>query len=151
VVIDFLRPKIAVASAHGIKVFDMKSSSGHKLGRRAEWAALLLLMAKGYRPLHRNWRGAGGELDLVMRRGDETVFVEVKARSGDLFGGAAAALNAKKQKVLTRTASAYLSRFGLWDRPCRYDLITLDRTGGILPWRIRHYQNVFQPNLGRQF
>ena len=78
----------------------MKRPSGHKLGRRAEWAALLLLMSKGYRPRHRNWRGAGGELDLVMRHRGETVFVEVKARSSDLFGGAAAALNAKKQKVL---------------------------------------------------
>ena len=134
-----------------MNVTSMKRASGHKLGRRAEWAALLLLVAKGYRPRHRNWRGAGGELDLVMRQRDETVFVEVKARSGQDFGGAAAALNAKKQKILTRTASAYLSRFGLWDRPCRYDLVTVERKGGIFPWRIRHYRNVFQPNLGRQF
>ena len=35
------------------------------LGRFGEWAALLLLLAKGYRPRHRNWRGAGGELDVV--------------------------------------------------------------------------------------
>jgi putative endonuclease len=134
-----------------MNITNMKRDTGHKLGRRAEWAALLLLVAKGYRLRHRNWRGAGGELDLVMRHRDETVFVEVKARSGDLFGGAAAALNAKKQKFLTRTASAYLSRFGLWDRPCRYDLVTVERKGGIFPWRIRHYRNVFQPNLGRQF
>jgi putative endonuclease len=123
----------------------------HRLGRRAEWAALLMLMAKGYRPRHRNWRGAGGELDLVMQHRDETVFVEVKARSDDLYGGAAAALNAKKQKVLVRAASAYLGRFGLWEHPCRFDLVTVERRGGILSWRVRHYRNVFQPNLGRQF
>jgi len=134
-----------------MNVTNMKRATGHKLGRRAEWAALLLLMAKGYRPCHRNWRGAGGELDLVMQHRNETVFVEVKARSGDLYGGAVAALNAKKQMVLVRTASAYLGRFGLWDRPCRYDLVTVERTGGIFPWRIRHYRNVFQPDLGRQF
>ena len=134
-----------------MNVTSMKRASGHKLGRRAEWAALMFLIVKGYRPRHRNWRGAGGELDLVMRHRDETVFVEVKARSSDLFGGAAAALNAKKQKVLVRTASAYLGRFGLWERPCRFDLVTLERRGGIFPWRIRHYRNVFQPNLGRQF
>jgi putative endonuclease len=138
-------------SPSGIKITEMKRSPGHKLGRRAEWAALLLLMAKGYRPRHRNWRGAGGELDLIMRHRDETVFVEVKARSDDLYGGAAAALNTKKEKALVRTASAYLGRFGLWERPCRFDLVTVERTGGILPWRIHHYRNVFQPNLGRQF
>jgi len=75
----------------------MRRSSAHRLGRRAEWATLLLLMIKGYRPRHRNWRGAGGELDLVMQRSGEIVFVEVKARSDDLYGGAAAAFNDKKK------------------------------------------------------
>jgi putative endonuclease len=134
-----------------MNVTSMKRTSAHKLGRRAEWAAMLLLMIKGYRPRHRNWRGAGGELDLVMRQRDVTVFVEVKARSDDLFGGAAAAFNAKKQKVLVRTASAYLGQFGLWECPSRFDLVTIERSGGVFPWRIRHYRDVFQPNLGRQF
>ncbi len=121
------------------------------MGRRAEWAALVLLMAKGYRPRHRNWRSAGGEIDLVMRHRDTTVFVEVKARSGRQFGGAGEALNTRKRQVLTRTASAYLSAFGLWERPCRYDLVAVDRVGGLFPWRIRHFRDVFQPNRGRQF
>jgi putative endonuclease len=124
-------------------------SRSHRLGRRAEWAALLLLMSKGYRPRHRNWRGAGGELDLVMEHRREIVFVEVKARTHDLYGGALGALDAKKKKVLVRASSAYLGRFGLWERPCRYDLVTLDRTDGLLSWRIRHYRNVFQPDRGR--
>ena len=122
-----------------------------RLGRRAEWAALLLLMAKGYKPRHRNWRGGGGEIDLVMRKRDTTVFVEVKARSDVDFGGAAAHFDSKKRQVLTRTSSAYLGRFNLWQRPCRFDLVTVERVGGPIPWRIRHYRDVFQPNLGRQF
>jgi putative endonuclease len=129
----------------------MPRSQTHRLGRRAEWAALLLLMAKGYRPRHRNWRGAGGELDLVVRHGDTTVFVEVKARSDVDFGGAAAHFDRQKQRVLTRVSAAYLGRYDLWHRPCRFDLVTLERSGGVLPWRIRHYPNVFQPDLGRQF
>jgi putative endonuclease len=111
---------------------------------------MLLLLVKGYRLRHRNWRGAGGELDLVVERRREIVFVEVKARRSEDFGGAAAALDAKKKKNLVRAASAYLSRFSLWERPCRYDLITFERRGGPLPWRIRHYRDVFQPNLGRR-
>jgi putative endonuclease len=129
----------------------MKRPREHRLGRRAERAALMLLMAKGYRFRDRNWRGAGGEIDLVMQHRDTTVFVEVKARSGGDFGGAGEALNTRKQQVLTRTASAYLSVFGLWERPCRYDLVTVDRVGGLFPWRMRHYRDVFHPNLGRQF
>ena len=123
----------------------------HHFGRTAEWFALLLLLAKGYRLRHRNWRGAGGELDLVMEQRGEIVFVEVKARSGEDFGGAAAALHDKKKKILTRVSAAYLGRFSLWDRPCRFDLVTIERIGGLLPWRVRHYRNVFRPDRGRQF
>ena len=144
-------PKSFATLAYGINVTDMKRSPGHKLGRRAEWVALLLLTIKGYRPRHRNWRGAGGELDLVMQRRGEIVFVEVKARSDDLYGGAAAAFDDNKKRILTRTSAAYLSRYSLWERPCRFDLITVERVAGILPWRVRHFRDAFQPNRGRQF
>ena len=112
---------------------------------------MLLLLLKGYRLRHCNWRGGGGELDLVMTRQREIVFVEVKARSTSDFGGAAAALGTKKKRNLTRASAAYLSRFSLWQQPCRFDLVTIERVGGFLPWRIRHYRNVFQPDRGRLF
>lgn len=112
---------------------------------------MLFLLCKGYRFRHRNWRGAGGELDLVMEQRGEIIFVEVKARSSEDFGGAAAALDQKKKKNLTRVSAAYLGRFSLWERPCRYDLITIERIAGLVPWRVRHYRNVFRPDRGRQF
>jgi len=121
-----------------------------RFGRRGEWAALLLLLLKGYRPRHRNWRGAGGELDLVVERRGEIVFVEVKARSTDLYGGAIGAVDAHKRRNLTRASSAYLSRHDLWDRPCRFDIITVERRSEFPFWKIRHYTNAFSPDLGRQ-
>ena len=135
----------------GIRIKGMNRPPGHRLGRRAEWAALVLLLCKGYRPRHRNWRGGGGEIDLVMQQRGTIVFVEVKARSGEDFGGAAAAFDSKKKKSLVRAATAYLSRYSLWERPCRYDLMTFERTGKFLSWRVRHYKDAFQPDLGRQF
>jgi putative endonuclease len=121
-----------------------------KLGRRGEWVALALLLLKGYRPRHRNWRGAGGELDLVVERRREVVFVEVKARSTDLFGGAVGSVDAKKQRTLARASSAYLSRHDLWDRPCRFDIVTIERKTTFPYWKIRHYKNAFRPDLGRR-
>ena len=121
-----------------------------RLGRRGEWVALALLVLKGYRPRHRNWRGAGGELDLVVERRREIVFVEVKTRSTDLYGGAVGAVTTQKQKILTRTSSAYLSRFGLWDRPCRFDIVTVERMSRFPFWEIRHYKKAFRPDLGRR-
>lgn len=129
----------------------MAPRSGHRLGRAAEWLALLLLLLKGYRFRHRNWRGAGGELDLVVERRREIVFVEVKARSSEEFGGAAGAMNEKKRKAVVRAASAYLSRHGLWKRPCRFDVVTVEGRPGPLPWRVRHYRDAFRPDLGLQF
>ena len=67
-----------------------------------------------------------------------------------ISAGAAGAFNRKKQQVLVHTSAAYLSRYRLWEKPCRYDLITVERVGGILRWRIRHYRDAFQPNRGRQ-
>jgi len=112
--------------------------------------ALLLLLLKGYRLRHRNWRGGGAEIDLVMQRRDTVVFVEVKTRSGADFGGALAALDAAKRRHMVRAAGAYLSRYSLWERPCRFDVVTLERRGGPWRWRLRHLNNAFRPDLGRQ-
>ena len=121
-----------------------------RFGRWGEWAALLLLLLKGYRFRDRNWRGAGGEIDLVVEKRAEIVFVEVKARSTGLYGGAIGAVDAHKRRILTRASSAYLSRHDLWDRPCRFDIITVERKSEFPFWKIRHYTNAFSPDLGRQ-
>jgi putative endonuclease len=112
--------------------------------------ALALLVLKGYRLRHRRWQTSTGELDLVMQRFGITVFVEVKTRSSDLFGGAAAAIGKTKQRRMVRTAAAYMTRFGLWDCPCRFDVVTIEKGKRLLGWRLHHYVDAFQPELGRQ-
>jgi putative endonuclease len=120
-----------------------------RLGRGGERAALTLLLLKGYRLRHRNWRGPAGELDLVVERGGRIVFVEVKTRSSELWGGALAALDRDKQRAITRTAAAYLGRYSLWERPCRFDLVTIERRARFPWWRLRHVIGAFRPDLGR--
>jgi len=56
-----------------------------------------------------NVRAGGSELDLIVRRGRELRFVEVKERAGSGFGGAAAAVNSDKQRRVRRGAAAWLS------------------------------------------
>ena len=60
------------------------------------------------------------------------------------------AVNAEKRRNLVRASSAYLSNLGLWERPCRFDIVTVERQDRFLFWRMRHYRNAFQPNLGRR-
>lgn len=119
------------------------------LGRTGEWLALGWLLLKGYRYRDRNWTGPGGELDLIVSRRGEIVFVEVKTRSGGDFGGGLAAIGPEKQRAIIRTASAYLSRFGLWDRPCRFDVIVIEKKKEGFGLSVDHREHAFRADTGR--
>ena len=82
--------------------------AAHRRGHAAETLALVLLLAKGYRPLARRFKAAGGEIDLVMRRGRTVAFVEVKARAD--LEGALAAIDARKRERFCRAARAFAAR-----------------------------------------
>ncbi len=88
--------------------FLARKQRAHRNGMRAEWAALLLLMAKGYLPVAWRMKTPVGEIDLVVRRGRCLVFVEVKAR-GD-HAQAAQAIHATNQSRVVRAAQYFLSR-----------------------------------------
>ena len=77
-------------------------------GHRAEWIALLFLLAKGYRPLARRYSASGGEIDLIVMRGDTIAFVEVKARA--LMEDALSAITARKRQRFSRAVRNWLSR-----------------------------------------
>lgn len=80
----------------------------HRRGLRAETLALLLLLAKGYRPLARRFSASGGEVDLIVARGDTVVFVEVKARAS--LDDAREAIGGVKRERFSRAVRAWLSR-----------------------------------------
>ena len=93
----------------------MKTAAGRRLftylrGRGAERLALAWLLAKGYRPLARRYVAAGGEIDLIMRRGRTIAFVEVKARG--TMEAALTSIDAGKRRRVGRAARAWLSRNG---------------------------------------
>jgi putative endonuclease len=94
-------------------------------GRRGEDLAAAFLSAKGLAIVERNFRAKVGEIDIVARDGEELVFVEVRARAGRGFGGAAASVDAGKRRRLVRAARVWLAARG-WDGPCRFDVVTLD-------------------------
>ena len=77
-------------------------------GRLAESVALLFLLAKGYRLLARRFSAGGGEVDLIVRRGETIVFIEVKARSA--MADALSAITATKRRRFSRAARAWLAR-----------------------------------------
>lgn len=103
-----------------------------RAGAAAEDAALRHLVAAGCRLLERNARYRDGELDLVMNERDLVVFVEVRQRASQRFGGALASVDVFKQKRLKRAAQRWLGeRYGERWPACRFDVVSVDPDGRI--------------------
>lgn len=96
------------------------------LGKSGEDVACRELGRRGYEILARRYRSRFGEIDIVARSNKTIVFVEVKTRAGDEFGGGAAAVTPWKQRRIAQMAIDYLSRNELHDQPCRFDVVTVD-------------------------
>ena len=79
------------------------------LGDFGEEAAAAYLQKKQYQILEKNYRAAGGELDLIARTKTHLVFVEVKTRSNLHYGRPIEAIDRRKIQHMRRAAAAYLS------------------------------------------
>jgi putative endonuclease len=82
-----------------------------EIGALGEQLAVEHLAAQGLRTLDRNWRCRYGELDVIAEDVDArtVVFVEVKTRTGDGFGGLAEAVTAQKVRRIRRLAALWLA------------------------------------------
>ena len=118
----------------------------HQFGQASELLAERFLQAKGYRILARNVRTALGELDLVAEDQGVLVFVEVKARATEAFGGAVLAVDRRKQAKLIRLASQYLAQHRLADRSCRFDVVLVQGSPSS-QGRVEHLQNAFDADI----
>ena len=96
------------------------------LGISGENLACDELQRRGYEILDRRYRTRFGEIDIIAREGKTIVFVEVKARLTDDFGGAAAAVTHWKQRRIAGMAVDYLARHRLHECPCRFDVVAID-------------------------
>lgn len=103
-----------------------------RAGAAAEQAAERHLAAAGCRVLARNARYREGELDLIVRERELVVFVEVRLRAGERFGGALASVDVFKQKRLARAAQRWLAEhYGERWPACRFDVVAIDGDGRI--------------------
>jgi len=97
-------------------------------GAAEEQLALDYLQRQGLKPLLRNFRARGGELDLVMRDGDTLAVIEVRKRSHPGFGSAAESVDARKRARIVLAAQRLLAEHPQFARlPVRFDVVTLDR------------------------
>ena len=111
-------------------------------GEAGEALACRHLEAQGFVILARNFRCRSGEVDIVGRQGETTVFVEVKDRSGGSHGEGCDAVTFGKRRRIVRAALLYAASRGLCEGAIRFDVIAIDRTPAGTP-RLRHERGAF--------
>ncbi len=111
--------------------------TGRVSGRGGERAAEMWLVEQGAAVLERNYRAAGGEIDLIVRMDGRIVFVEVKARYGEEHGSPGAAITPDKMRRVRRAATVYLKEHGGTQQPVRFDAVLVSPEG------IRHIPGAF--------
>ena len=116
-------------------------SARQQSGRRAEELAVEFLRATGCDILFCNYRRRLGELDIVARADGELVIAEVRMRTSNNWGGAAASVDRRKQQRITRAANQLLQQHAdLAAMPVRFDVLVVSDPYGPSPaieW-IRH-------------
>jgi putative endonuclease len=115
------------------------------LGQRGEAAAARFLRRRGYKIIalgdrlkHRD------ELDIVALQGKTIVFVEVKTRESSEVANPAEAVDAAKQRRLTKLAVTFLKRHGLLEYPARFDVIAVTWPPDERHPKIEHIENAFE-------
>jgi len=105
--------------------------SPQDIGAIGEKLAVKFLISRKFKILVKNFSCSLGEIDIVARQNNYTVFFEVKTRTSERFGSALESVTHKKQKHIIRNCQYYLKKHNLLDAPCRIDVIgiKLDRNG----------------------
>ncbi|WP_256663410.1 YraN family protein [Pseudomonas sp. C27(2019)] len=95
------------------------------LGKSVERYALQHLREAGLSTLAQNWSCRFGEIDLIMLEQDTVVFVEVRYRKNNYFGGALDSIDQLKRDKLIKTTEYFFNENPQWlEHPCRFDVIT---------------------------
>ncbi len=105
----------------------------NRRGESAENLAAAFLERKGLKILARNYRCRFGEIDLVALSGGSLVFVEVRARASEAFGGAAGSITAAKRRRIVAAARHYLARHRV-SSACRFDVVLIQGRSQEIEW-----------------
>lgn len=94
------------------------------IGKKGEQLAAEFLMQKGFEIVARNYRHGRAEIDLIVRRDDWLIFVEVKARSSNDFGEPEEFVDVRKMNKLFEAAEEYIYSTD-WHGHIRFDIVSV--------------------------
>lgn len=112
------------------------------IGFQAERQAKEYLIRQGLDFILANYHSRMGEIDLIMQDVKHLVFVEVRARSSDNFGGARESITRQKQQRIFKTATHYMCARNIYEtHSARFDVLTLQGQTKDIEW----IKNAFGP------
>ncbi len=114
-----------------------------KIGSIGEQLAVDYLKNKGYYILDRNYRTKLGELDIVAKKNNLIVFIEVKTRTSDKFGVPSEAVNYKKQKTIQKLSQQYILNKNLYDDCWLYRFDVIEVRIKDKKYKVEHIENGF--------
>lgn len=105
------------------------------MGFAAEEQAKKYLTAQGLVWISSNYQCKVGEIDLIMKDKDYLVFIEVRARTSNQYGGGLTSITQHKRHKLIKTALFYMQTKKLLDKQaCRFDVLSIDGSPAKITW-----------------
>ncbi len=102
------------------------------------------LLDRGLKPVARNFRRRGGEIDLIMLDDEHLVFIEVRARTSNRFTRPALTVDRLKQRKIIGTAAMFIVRHPNFAKcTMRFDVVSIE---GAVQARIRWIRDAFRPD-----
>jgi putative endonuclease len=123
------------------------SNNRISLGKKGEKLAINYLKKRGCSIRSSNFRTRLGEIDIVAEDNGTIIFVEVKTRTGTMYGAPYEAVTKIKQVQLSKVALEYLNQYDLNDSPARFDVISIVHADGEKP-EIELIKNAFELCFG---
>ena len=117
-------------------------SESYTFGQIAEQRAVIYLKNSGYQILEQNYRFRKAEIDIIAKKDNFIIVIEVKARTSSFFGTPESFVNRKKIQLLVSATDAYIQQKNL-EGEVRFDIISYLVENG--EWSREHIENAFYP------
>jgi len=118
----------------------MNSSSIGKLG---ENIAREYLENKGYKIIEQNYKTKYAEIDLIAKKDNVLIFVEVRSKAGEQFGSPEDTINREKKRRLKMNSMGYVNRVK-WRKGYRVDAVCIVFNPDQTIFRLTHHENIIQ-------